>query len=139
MSIKKWGLVLNKILVVGFGGFLGAALRYVVSLYCVKWFGGSFPVGTLLVNVAGGLLMGFLMEIGTNVFVMPENVRIFLTTGILGGLTTFSTFSYETVSLFNDGEYVKGGLNVGVNLTLALAAVCAGKFLAGLIKQPVKI
>lgn len=130
---------MNKVLVVGIGGFIGAALRYLVSIGCTKWFGGSFPLGTLLVNVVGGLLMGFLMELGTNVFEMPENVRIFLTTGILGGLTTFSTFSFETISFLNEGEYLKGGLNIGLNLILALAAVSVGKFLAGLVKLPVKI
>lgn len=124
---------MNKILVVGLGGFLGAALRYIISCYSTKWFGGSFPFGTLFVNIAGGLFIGFILEIGKGAFAVPPNVQLFLTTGILGGLTTFSTFSYETVSFFSDGEYIKGGLNAGLNLFLALLAVCIGKAIATLL------
>lgn len=126
---------MNKILVVGLGGFLGAALRYIVTCCSVKWFGGSFPIGTLFVNVAGGLLMGFIMAFGTNVFAMSENMRLFLTTGILGGLTTFSTFSYETLSMFSDGEYLSGGLNVILNLSLTLLAVYVGSAIVSAVKS----
>ena len=124
---------MNKILVVGLGGFLGAMLRYVISCYCTKWFGSSFPFGTLFVNVAGGLLIGFIMGAGVSAFAVPANIQLFLTTGILGGLTTFSTFSYETVSFFSDGEYFKGSLNAGLNLFLALLAVCIGKAIATML------
>lgn len=124
----KW----SRILVVGFGGFFGAALRYAISNATTKWF-GDFPVGTLLVNLLGGLLMGFLMEAGTNLWPLPVGARIFLTTGVLGGLTTFSTFSYETVSFLSDGEYLMGGINAGLNLFLALLACWLGKTAAELL------
>lgn len=124
---------MNKILIVGAGGFLGAALRYIISGWSVNKFGSSFPFGTLIVNVVGGLLMGFIMEASVSTLSIPANVRLFLTTGIMGGLTTFSTFSYETISLMSDGEYLKGGLNAGLNLFLALAACFAGKMLAQLL------
>lgn len=117
----KW----NRILVVGLGGFLGAALRYLISTATSKYL-GNFPLGTLLVNVAGGFLMGFLMEAFAGIWPISPNARIFLTTGILGGLTTFSTFSYETISYFSEGAYLMGGLNAGLNLTLSLFACWIG-------------
>lgn len=119
----------NRVLIVGLGGFFGAALRYIVSGVTQR-FMGDFPIGTLIVNVIGGLLMGFIMEASTSLWPVPMNVRIFLTTGILGGLTTFSTFSYETVSFISDGEFLMGGLNAGLNLMLALFACWVGKVIA---------
>lgn len=118
-----------RVFIVGIGGFIGAALRYMISASTAKYF-GNFPMGTLIVNVAGGFIMGFIMESSTSLFPMPANMRIFLTTGILGGLTTFSTFSYETISFLADGAYLMGGLNAGLNLFLALFSCWAGKFIA---------
>jgi CrcB protein len=113
----------SKIILVGLGGFGGAVLRCLISDAARKFL-GDFPVGTLIVNIAGGLLMGFIMEAGAKS--VSPNFRAFLTTGLLGGLTTFSTFSYETVSLFSSGKYVLGGLNAGLNLCLALFACWIG-------------
>lgn len=124
---------LNKILIVGLGGFLGTVLRYAVTVSCTKKFGNSFPYGTLIVNVAGGLIMGFIMQAGTSAFNLSPNAKIFLTTGIMGGLTTFSTFSFETVSFFSEGNVIMGSLNAGLNLFLALFAVSVGKWIAMLI------
>lgn len=123
---------LSKLLVVGLGGFLGAALRYTIACATSKSF-GDFPVGTLIVNIAGGLIMGFIMEASSSVWPIPDNVRVFLTTGIMGGLTTFSTFSYETISYVTDGEYLMGGLNAGLNLFLALFACWIGKVIAQML------
>ena len=123
---------INRILIVGIGGFLGAALRYVISGATSKYF-GTFPIGTLIVNIVGGLLIGFIMEASTSFWPISANMRIFLTTGIMGGLTTFSTFSYETVSLISEGEYLMGGLNAGLNLFLALFACWGGRTIAQLI------
>lgn len=122
----------NRILIVGIGGFLGAALRYVISGATSKFF-GDFPLGTLIVNVVGGLLIGFIMEAGTSSWPISANMRIFLTTGILGGLTTFSTFSYETISFVSEGEYLMGALNAGLNLFLALFACWGGRTIAQLM------
>ena len=123
---------MTKVLIVGFGGFLGTVLRYMISSSTAKFF-GNFPMGTLIVNVLGGFLMGFIMESSTSLFPMSASVRMFLTTGILGGLTTFSTFSFETISFISEGAYLMGGLNACLNLFLALSACWSGKFVAQLL------
>ena len=81
------------ILVVGLGGFLGAISRYEISLICNKHINTIIPIGTLLVNILGGLLIGFVMQLGEDTNYIPSDVKVFLTTGFMGGLTTFSTFS----------------------------------------------
>lgn len=126
-----WGdcMDYSKILIVGAGGFLGSALRYAVTCATAKSLGG-FPVGTLLVNVIGGFIMGVIMEASASGFwPVTPGLKVFLTTGILGGLTTFSTFSYETVSYFSAGKLFMGTANAAMNLILSLAAAWAGKCL----------
>ncbi|XOQ43894.1 MAG: Putative fluoride ion transporter CrcB [Clostridium sp.] len=122
----------SRILIVGMGGFFGAALRYLISSIAVKLW-SDFPLGTLVVNLAGGFVMGFIMEAASGSWAISDGMKIFLTTGMMGGLTTFSTFSYETVSLFSNENYWLGGLNVGLNLSLALLACWAGKSVAQMI------
>ncbi len=124
---------MQSILCVGIGGFIGACLRYIVSISSSKLFGTQFPYGTLVVNVIGGILIGLIMEFSLTTDFISPNLKLFLTTGILGGLTTFSTFSYETISLLNDGRYIVGILNICLNLTLSLAGVVLGKFASQII------
>lgn len=120
---------LDRVLIVGLGGLLGSVLRYVISCLAPKCF-GAFPLGTLAVNILGGLAIGFIMTVGTKYWPISVNARLFLTTGIMGGLTTFSTFSYETISFLTDGRYLMGILNAALNLTLALFACWAGTLAA---------
>ncbi|HCR43292.1 MAG TPA: fluoride efflux transporter CrcB [Ruminococcaceae bacterium] len=117
---------LNRIFIAGFGGFLGSALRYIISAATVKYL-GDFPLGTLIVNVAGGFAMGFIMEACGTGWSLSAEAKIFLTTGIMGGLTTFSAFSYETVEFFSAGRYFMGTVNAGLNLFAALLACWLGK------------
>ena len=116
-----------KLIYVGLGGFMGACLRYIISLGAQKWWGAEFPYGTMIVNVAGGLLIGFLMELSIATDLIPPHLRLFLVTGILGGFTTFSSFSYETVSLLSDGSYLLGAANIGLTLVLSLGGAVAGR------------
>ena len=119
-----------KLLYVGIGGCIGAMLRYAISISSSKIFLTQIPCGTLIVNVLGGILIGFLMELSLSTEFISPNMKIFLTTGILGGLTTFSTFSYETISLFSNGNLLFGTLNICLNLFLSLGGVVLGQFLA---------
>lgn len=119
---------MSKILYVGMGGFIGASLRYIISTNSARIFGTSMPYGTLIVNVLGGFLIGFLMELSFNTELISSDMRLFLTTGILGGLTTFSTFSYETMSMMNEGSYMLGIANICLNLFLSLMGVVLGRY-----------
>lgn len=114
------------------GGFLGAAFRYLISCTTAK-LQFEFPLATLIVNLAGGFIMGFIMEAASGAWPISDEMRLFLTTGMMGGLTTFSTFSYETVSLFSQENYLLGGMNIGLNLFFALTACWAGRSLAHMI------
>lgn len=118
-----------KVLYVGIGGFIGASLRYMISTSAARFLGTTMPYGTLIENVLGGFLMGFLMELSFNTELISSDMRLFLTTGILGGLTTFSTFSYETMALINEGSYMLGALNISLNLFLSLIGVVLGRYL----------
>lgn len=122
---------IQKLFYVGIGGFIGACLRYAISANTTKLSG--IPFGTLIVNVVGGILIGLIMELSLTTDLISPNLKLFLTTGIMGGLTTFSTFSYETISLFSDGSYILAVLNICLNLFLSLGGVVAGKFISHLI------
>ncbi|MDD5878881.1 MAG: fluoride efflux transporter CrcB [Clostridiales bacterium] len=114
------------IICVGCGGFLGAISRYIISIYTSKQFLFKIPLGTLIVNVLGGFLIGFIMELTIkNNFISPQ-LKLFLTTGIMGGLTTFSTFSYETIVLIKEGNILLAILNILLNLILSLLGVVLG-------------
>jgi CrcB protein len=122
-----------EVLLVGLGGFIGAMSRFVISNIFNRMFGNDIPFGTLAVNVIGALLIGFIMELSLNKGYISPNVRIFLTTGILGGLTTFSTFSYETVAMISEGRILFAICNAAANLILCLLFVFAGKAIASVI------
>jgi len=112
------------ILYVGIGGFLGAVSRFLIAGFVQKIAGISFPAGTIAVNVLGSFLIGFLVMIFENI-IAPQWKALFIT-GFLGALTTFSTFSYETVVLIQESLYYKALLNVFLNITLCLAATIFG-------------
>ena len=124
---------MQKIFFVGIGGFIGACLRYIVTMNSVKIFGTHFPYGTLIVNVSGGIIIGIIMELSASTDLFSENMKLFLATGIMGGLTTFSTFSYETVSFFNGGNYMLAMLNTGLNLFLSFFGVIFGELIVQLM------
>lgn len=116
------------------GGGIGASGRYLLAGVAHRVGGtGSFPVGTLLVNVLGCFLIGALMVSMEERFLVNPALRLFLTIGILGGFTTFSSFTYESLALLRDGEALLGLMNVGANLVLCLLATYAGAALAKLL------
>ena len=114
------------IFLVGLAGAAGAVSRYAVGLVAERLLGAHFAFGTLLVNVAGCLALGFLLELerGTNLVSHP--VRLLLAVGFLGAFTTFSTFGYETLRYFHNGASHLAMLNISANLVLGLGAVWLG-------------
>ncbi len=118
-----------QVLVVGFGGFLGTVARFGLSGLVHKHFGGSFPLGTLVINILGCLVIGILMYLIEDRSMFGPTARLFLTIGLLGGFTTFSSFGYETVELLRDGDYRSAAINVGASVLLGLGAVWAGRAL----------
>jgi CrcB protein len=116
----------RSILFVGIGGFLGSVARYLVSIAVAANFNSSFPLATLIVNVAGCLLIGILYGLTDRGQLMSPEMRIFLTTGFCGGFTTFSTFSYESIALAQGGEFLYLAINVALSVVLGFAATYAG-------------
>jgi CrcB protein len=108
------------------GGGIGSALRYWLDGLVQRWSGSTLPYGTFAVNSLGCLLIGILMTSLEERFLGNPSLRIFLTIGILGGFTTFSTFSYETVEMLRSAEYFYAALNVSITLLTCLAATYAG-------------
>ncbi|WP_297521139.1 fluoride efflux transporter CrcB [uncultured Clostridium sp.] len=118
------------VFVVGCGGFIGASLRYLISLWATKGIGPGFPFGTLIVNILGAIIIGFVTEMSLRTNVVSPTAKTFITTGMMGGLTTFSTFSLETITIFSHGNIGLGSLNIILNLGLSLVGVIIGQFIA---------
>ena len=122
------------IVLVGVGGFLGSVLRYLLGGWVQRALDNPwFPYGTLLVNLIGCLVIGFLAELTNNRQVFTPEIRLFLFLGLLGGFTTFSSFAYETSALLNNGQVGLASFNVGLQVILGLVAVWIGSYLSRLI------
>lgn len=121
---------MRQALIVFFGGGMGAVLRFLLSGWIPLWAGTRFPWGILLINVLGCLAIGLLSAIGEYRVNLDPELRIFLTIGLLGGFTTFSTFSYETLALLRDGDLLLAGLYVAGSVGLGLGATALG-FIVG--------
>jgi CrcB protein len=111
---------------VALGAGIGGVARYAFTAFFQQRAGPGFPVATLLINISGSLLLGFLMRYALASGSLSPEFRALLTTGFCGGYTTFSTFSYETVLLFEDGEYRRAALYVLLSVALALVGTIAG-------------
>lgn len=116
----------RSILLVGLGGFLGSISRYLVAIFFAGQFSSSFPFATFVVNVAGCFLIGILFALSDRGNILSPEWRIFLTTGFCGGFTTFSTFSYESIRLLQDGEFLYLSLNVVLSVVVGFAATYIG-------------
>lgn len=129
---------MRNIIIIGAGGFIGAVLRYLAVLSMQVFKGKTnIPLGTLLVNVVGCLLIGFLAVLAENNKVISSETRNFLIVGILGAFTTFSAFGFETVNLFKSGLTFHFVANIVLQVVLGLAAVWAGMNLAGLFQSKI--
>ncbi|HIF9335609.1 TPA: fluoride efflux transporter CrcB, partial [Photobacterium damselae] len=111
---------------IALGGAFGACSRYLVSELCVVLFGRGFPYGTLTVNIVGSLIMGLLMSALNQGMIEAAPWRPIIGLGFLGALTTFSTFSMDNVVMIQQGEFVKAGLNIILNVVLSITACYVG-------------
>lgn len=114
------------IFLVALGGALGSVARYLVSVWSVRLAGPSFPWGTLTVNIVGAFLIGLMVETIARRFDASAEMRLFLVTGILGGFTTWSSFTLDAVALFERGDLGLSALYLGGSLVVSFAAVFAG-------------
>ena len=114
------------------GSAVGGAARFWMSGVVARLIGETFPWGTMLVNVVGSFIIGFVATLTSpdgRLFI-GSTARLAIMAGFCGGFTTFSSFSIQTLNLINDGEYVQAGANIGLSVVLCLAAVWAGSAVA---------
>jgi len=114
------------LLLVFVGGGLGAVVRYLLQGFVYRFAGTDFPYGTIIVNILGCFTIGLLMSSMEERFLATPALRLFLTIGILGGFTTFSSFSYETMALLREGDFLAGGINVIASVVVCLGATWLG-------------
>ena len=120
---------MQRFLFVCLGGAIGTGARYLVGLAAQRLWGQTFPAGTLIVNVAGCFLLGIIMHLSARQ-VISDDARLTLGTGVMGGLTTYSTFNYETLKFVGDRAWAMGGLNFAATTVLCFAAGVLGVALA---------
>jgi CrcB protein len=118
---------MSRTILVGLGGFIGSIARYWISGLVQNLAGPTFPFGTLVVNIAGGFLLGAVLVLSLERSLIGPDLRLLLAVGVCGGFTTMSTFSYETIELMRDGELLASFWNV----TATVVACCAAVWLGG--------
>jgi fluoride exporter len=115
---------------IGAGAFLGANLRYFLQTWTANRWGPGFPYGTLIINVSGSFVLGFFITLVTQRVVVSSEWRAFVAVGLLGGFTTFSSFSVETLNLLQTGRWLAAAANLGGNVCLGLVGAYLGVILA---------
>lgn len=123
---------MERLLWICLAGAVGSGTRYLVTVWAGERFGTTFPWGTFVVNVVGCFLIGLIMELALNLSTFPPNLRFALVTGFLGGLTTYSSFSFETVKLFEDGQRAAALGNFALTTVSCFGAAVLGLFAARL-------
>jgi fluoride exporter len=120
---------MNLLIAIAVGGGIGSLLRHFVSAHAQALTGSSFPYGILAVNVLGGLLMGVIVELGALKLSYTPELRAFLTTGLLGGFTTFSAFSLDTALLIERGDWTGAAFYILGSVALSVGALFLGLWL----------
>ena len=122
--------MIDHALIVGFGGFIGALLRYLCSQFLGGISTGAFPLATFVINLVGSFLIGVMSVLLPAAFPNSRLPLLFVSTGILGGFTTFSTFSLETFGLIEESRYLMAGVYAFGSLAVCLVGVCLGRMIA---------
>jgi fluoride exporter len=118
---------MQSIFIVGIGGFIGSIMRYLVTIWSNSLFQGtSFPFGTLIANISGCLFLGLLNGWADNHQFFTAQIRLFMFVGILGSYTTFSTFSYETIKMMQNGDLFQAMMNTAVQVIIGFFAAFIG-------------
>ena len=125
--------MLKSILIVGFGGFIGTVARFLISRCFQINIISVFPWSTFIINIAGCLLIGLIYGISEKNDVLSPEIRLFLTVGICGGFTTFSTFSNDAFLLIREQEWIRFALYTSFSVFIGLMAVYLGRFIIKLI------
>ncbi len=120
---------MEKFLLISIGAILGANARYWVGDWAAQRYGAAFPLGTLLINLTGSLAIGLFLTLATERFLLDPRWRIVIAIGFLGGYTTFSTYTYESVNLMLTGQWSLGLLDLFGSAILGAVAVAGGIFL----------
>lgn len=115
------------------GGIAGTLSRYFLAGIVYQIFGTAFPYGTLVVNLIGCLVIGFLAALSEEKFLLSPNARLLLMVGFCGAFTTFSTFMLETVNLMKDGENLRAFMNIAASLIFGFIAFRIGVFFAEIL------
>ena len=113
-------------LLIGIGGFLGANARYLVAGWVTERLGRSFPYGTLIINISGSFILGLFLGLHSDRLLVHENWRLFFAIGFLGAYTTFSTFSFESLALLQEGSSFLALANMVGSVLLGVLAALAG-------------
>jgi CrcB protein len=117
---------MTRFILICFGGAVGTGARYLLGGFVARVAGPDFPYGTLLINVLGSFLIGVVQQVGLSTLMIPDTLRLVLAVGVMGGFTTYSSFSYETVKLVETGSWSAAGAYVVLTTTLCLVGCVMG-------------
>jgi fluoride exporter len=120
---------MEKFLLISVGAILGANARYWLGDWAAQKWGSAFPIGTMLINLTGSLLLGFFMTLATERFLLDPRWRLLFAVGFLGAYTTFSTYTYESFNMIAKGQWLPGLLNLFGSTFLGIIAVGVGVYL----------
>jgi fluoride exporter len=118
--------MIKNLFLAGTGGFIGSALRFIIQVYGTRLISASWPLATFIINIAGSFLIGVIYTLSEKGNLITPEMRIFLTVGLCGGFTTFSTFSYDNLMLLKDNSIFYFLLNAGGSLFAGILAVYIG-------------
>jgi len=121
---------MEKFLLISAGAILGANSRYWISDWAAKKFGADFPFGTFIINISGSILLGIFLTLATERFLIDSRWRLLIAVGFLGAYTTFSTYTYESISLLSRGQWLPGLLNLLGSSVLGIIGVGFGIYIA---------